>query len=109
MKHFFRINWNNFSLNIESKHFTLLLPEKEGSEPILLPIINLNWQPNFILLGGKFNLNFNSRATQSLYRHFQSTLSNCWTKLMWFCNSKVQNYIEPAYSIICHNIPNYEI
>ena len=53
-------NWDNLSLNIESKHFTLLLPEKEGSEPIILPIISLNWQPNFEFLGGKFNLNFNS-------------------------------------------------
>ena len=50
------------------------MPEKEGSEPIILPIINLNWQPNFEFLGGKFNLNLNSvniiRKTDEIHKEF---------------------------------------
>ena len=52
--------WNNFSLSIETKHFSLLLPEKDGSEPIVFPIINLDWKPDIEFFGGKFNLNVNS-------------------------------------------------
>ena len=53
-------NWDNFSLKIQSKHFTLLLPEKEGSEPIILPTVQLNWEPSFKFLGGNFSVNLNS-------------------------------------------------
>jgi LPS-assembly protein len=53
-------NWDDYSLKIESTHFTLLLPEKEGSEPIILPSINFKWNPKVDFFGGKINLNLNS-------------------------------------------------
>ena len=46
----------------------------------------------------------NNRKTEN----YLQTLSNRWTKLIWFCNSKVQNYIEPEHSIMYHNIPKLE-
>ena len=56
-------NWDTLSLKIQSQHFTLLLPEKEGSEPIILPVVQLNWSPAFKFLGGSFNLNLNSELS----------------------------------------------
>ena len=52
--------WDDYSIEIETTHFSLLLPEKEGSEPIILPIINFNWDPKTKFLGGRFNLKLNS-------------------------------------------------
>ena len=53
-------NWKNAQLEINSLHFSSLLPEKDGSEPLILPEIKFLWEPKKIILGGISTIKLNS-------------------------------------------------
>ena len=46
-------NWKNAQLEINSIYFSSLLPEKEGSEPLILPEVKFSWNPKKIIFGGR--------------------------------------------------------
>ncbi|MED5253579.1 MAG: LPS assembly protein LptD, partial [Pseudomonadota bacterium] len=81
-------NWDTLSLKIQSQHFTLLLPEKEGSEPIILPVVQLNWSPTFKFLGGSFNLNLNST---NIIRKTDGNTQRISVKSSWKRNTITKN------------------
>jgi LPS-assembly protein len=45
--------WKNAQIEINSFHFSSLLPEENGSEPLILPEIKFLWNPDKIIFGGK--------------------------------------------------------
>ena len=53
-------NWKNAQLEINSLHFSSLLPEKDGSEPLILPEIKFFWEPKKIIFGGISTIKLNS-------------------------------------------------
>ena len=53
-------NWKNAQLEINSIYFSSLLPEKEGSEPLILPEIKFLWNPERVILGGKSEVSFDT-------------------------------------------------
>ena len=53
-------NWKNAQLEINSLHFSSLLPEKDGSEPLILPEIKFLWEPKKIIFGGISTIKLNS-------------------------------------------------
>ena len=53
-------NWKNAQLEINSLHFSSLLPEKDGSEPLILPEIKFLWEPKKTILGGISTIKLNS-------------------------------------------------
>ena len=55
----FSKNWSTMKILVEATHFSLLLPEENGSEPLILPSINFNWSPKTKILGGDIELDLN--------------------------------------------------
>ena len=53
-------NWKNAQLEINSLHFSSLLPEKDGSEPLILPEIKFLWEPKKTIFGGISTIKLNS-------------------------------------------------
>ena len=53
-------NWKNAQLEINSLHFSTLLPEKDGSEPLILPEVKFLWNPEREILGGVSTIKLNS-------------------------------------------------
>jgi len=53
-------NWKNAQLEINSLHFSSLLPEKDGSEPLILPEVKFLWNPEREILGGVSTIKLNS-------------------------------------------------
>ena len=53
-------NWRNAQLEINSLHFSSLLPEKDGSEPLILPEIKFLWEPKKTIFGGISTIKLNS-------------------------------------------------
>ena len=53
-------NWKNAQLELNSLHFSSLLPEKDGSEPLILPEIKFLWEPKKIIFGGTSKIKLNS-------------------------------------------------
>ena len=62
IKSYLSINryWKNAQLEINSLHFSSLLPERNGSEPLILPEIKFFWKPEKIILGGTSKIKINS-------------------------------------------------
>ena len=53
-------SWKNAQLEINSLHFSSLLPEKDGSEPLILPEIKFLWEPKKTIFGGISTIKLNS-------------------------------------------------
>ena len=62
IKSYLSINryWKNAQLEINSLHFSSLLPERNGSEPLILPEVKFFWKPEKIFLGGISKIKINS-------------------------------------------------
>ena len=52
--------WGNAKLEINSIYYSSLLPEKEGSEPLILPEVKFSWNPEKIIFGGKSKISINT-------------------------------------------------
>ena len=52
--------WKNAQLEINSIYFSTLLPERDGSEPLILPEIKFSWDPNRVIFGGKSKISLNT-------------------------------------------------
>jgi len=52
--------WKNARLEINSIYYSSLLPEKEGSEPLILPEVKFSWNPEKIIFGGKSKISINT-------------------------------------------------
>ena len=52
--------WKNAQLEINSIYFSTLLPERDGSEPLILPEIKFSWDPKKVIFGGKSKLSINT-------------------------------------------------
>ena len=53
-------HWGNAKLEINSIYYSSLLPEKEGSEPLILPEVKFSWNPEKIIFGGKSKISINT-------------------------------------------------
>ena len=53
-------HWRNAKLEINSIYYSSLLPEKEGSEPLILPEVKFSWNPEKIIFGGKSKISINT-------------------------------------------------
>ncbi|MDB9926863.1 LPS assembly protein LptD [Hyphomicrobiales bacterium] len=53
-------HWGNAKLKINSIYYSSLLPEKEGSEPLILPEVKFSWNPEKIIFGGKSKISINT-------------------------------------------------
>ena len=73
-------NWKNASLEINSVYFSSLLPEKEGSEPLILPEINFSWDPEKVIFGGKSKISFN---TLGMVRKTDGNTYRISSKINW--------------------------
>ena len=52
--------WGNAKLEINSIYYSSLLPEKDGSEPLILPEVKFSWNPEKIIFGGKSKISINT-------------------------------------------------
>ena len=52
--------WKNAQLEINSIYFSTLLPERDGSEPLILPEVKFSWDPNRVIFGGKSKISLNT-------------------------------------------------
>ena len=52
--------WKNARLEINSIYYSSLLPEKDGSEPLILPEVKFSWNPEKIIFGGKSKISINT-------------------------------------------------
>ena len=52
--------WKNAQLEVNSIYFSSLLPEKDGSEPLILPEVNFAWNPEKKIFGGRTKISINS-------------------------------------------------
>ena len=53
-------HWGNAKLEINSIYYSSLLPEKDGSEPLILPEVKFSWNPEKIIFGGKSKISINT-------------------------------------------------
>ena len=89
-------NWKNAQLEINSLHFSSLLPEKDGSEPLILPEIKFLWEPKKTIFGGISIIKLNSIG---IIRKTDGNTYRASTSLDWS-----RNFIYKSGSIFKVNI-----